>query len=106
MAMSQIYDQSELQKQLETFSCVVVDFSAHWCGPCRRIKPMLEALAAEHANRIKFLVVDVDVSHGLVETYGVRSMPTLLFFRDGAVRERINGADTTLIKTAVSNLIV
>lgn len=62
---------------------VVVDFYATWCGPCKRLSPILDELARPLANRIDFLKVDVDQSPQLAQRYGVEEVPTLVFFRNG-----------------------
>ncbi|HEX3926379.1 MAG TPA: thioredoxin, partial [Gemmatimonadales bacterium] len=62
---------------------VVVDFWATWCGPCKMIAPTLDALAKEYAGRVKIAKLDVDTNQATSIKYNVRSIPTLLFFKDG-----------------------
>jgi thioredoxin 1 len=64
---------------------VIVDFFADWCGPCRMIAPAFEALASEYAGKVKFVKVDIDVNPDTPVRFGVRSIPTLLLFKDGQV---------------------
>jgi thioredoxin 1 len=71
---------------------VLVDFWATWCGPCRQIAPIIEDLADEFAGRAKVGKVDVDDNPQTAQEYGVRSIPTLLFFKDGEVQETLVGA--------------
>ena len=71
---------------------VLVDFWAGWCPPCRRLAPTLDALAAEYDGRLTVLKVDVDENPELAARYGIRSIPTLLLFRDGRVADRRLGA--------------
>lgn len=77
---------------LEAQGPVVVDFTATWCAPCRFIAPILDTLAAEYQGQMKFTKVDVDVNQDTAQQYGIRSMPTLLFFKQGKVVGQIVGA--------------
>ncbi len=70
---------------------VLVDFWATWCGPCMRIAPIIEELAAENAGRIKVGKVDVDENQEKAAEYGVQSIPTLILFKNGEMVERIVG---------------
>jgi len=70
---------------------VVVDFYAPWCGPCKRLSPLLDQLAAPLTNQVKFVKVNVDQAPGLARQFEVQGVPTLIFFQDGKVVERITG---------------
>src|SRR6266699_47620 len=71
---------------------VMVDFWAEWCGPCRAIAPVLEELAEASEGRVTLMKVNVDENHGLATRYGIQSIPTILFFKEGAVVDRVLGA--------------
>jgi thioredoxin 1 len=71
---------------------VVVDFWATWCGPCRMIAPIVEELAGEFDGKVKVGKLDVDENQQTAIKYGVRSIPTVLFFKDGKVVDTIIGA--------------
>ena len=71
---------------------VMVDFWAEWCGPCRAIAPVLEELAEASEGRVTLMKVNIDENPGLAARYGIRSIPTILFFKGAAVVERVVGA--------------
>jgi thioredoxin 1 len=70
----------------------VVDFWATWCGPCRMIAPILEQLVDEYAGKAHIAKLDVDANPQAAARYGVRSIPTLLFFKDGKLVDQVIGA--------------
>ena len=79
---------------------VLVDFWATWCGPCRMIAPSIEELAQEYEGRIKVCKVDVDNAQQTAKGFGIRSIPTLLIFKDGKQADQLVGAVT---KSAISD---
>jgi thioredoxin len=74
-----------------TKGLVMVDFWAEWCGPCRAIAPVLEELAEASEGRVTLMKVNVDENHGLAARYAIRSIPTIVFFKEGAVVDRVVG---------------
>ena len=69
----------------------MADFSAAWCGPCKKLKPVIEELAEEYEGRVDVVYVDVDEARQTATDYGVMSVPTLLFFRGGEVADKLTG---------------
>ncbi|MDR0927540.1 MAG: thioredoxin [Ignavibacteria bacterium] len=71
---------------------VLIDFGAVWCGPCRALAPTVDALCGEYAGKLKVCKVDVDVAQGISGEYGIRSVPTLIFIKNGVEVDRMVGA--------------
>jgi thioredoxin 1 len=71
---------------------LMVDFWAEWCGPCRAVAPVLEALAKEAASKVTLAKINVDENPALAARYGIRSIPTVLFVKQGKVVGDVVGA--------------
>ena len=71
---------------------VLVDFWATWCGPCRMIAPIVQELSSEYKGRAKVGKLDVDAAQKIAAEFGIRSIPTLLIFKEGKVADQIIGA--------------
>jgi len=71
---------------------VLVDFWAVWCGPCRMVSPFVEQIAQEYSDRLKVAKLNVDENQGIPAKYGIMSIPTLLLFKGGELKETIVGA--------------
>ena len=77
---------------LKTTLPVLVDFWAVWCPPCKIIAPFVEEIAGEYEGRAVICKLNVDENHETAQKYGIRSIPTLLFFKDGEIKEQVVGA--------------
>ncbi|WUL62412.1 thioredoxin [Streptomyces sp. NBC_00344] len=90
--MDAVTDADFAVEVLEADRPVLVEFTADWCGPCRQLAPVLSAVAAETADRLKVVQLDVDSNPEVMIRYGVLSMPTLMVFRDGEPVKSMVGA--------------
>ncbi len=81
----QVTDSSWNDEVLESEMPVLVDYGAEWCPPCKAMEPTLEEIAAEYADRVKVCKLDIDNNMETPMKYGVRSVPTLMLFREGQV---------------------
>jgi thioredoxin 1 len=92
--MSQIFEADDATFEAEVEKAegaVLVDFSAVWCAPCKRLEPVVHEIAAEYEGRLKVVKVDVDHARTAAAKYAVMSVPTLILFRDGTVKEQVTG---------------
>ncbi len=85
-------DQNFESEVLHADKPVVVDFWAEWCGPCKVIAPVIDELSEEYLDKVKFGKVNVDFNQQTAMKYGIRSIPSLLFFNNGSVVNQIIGS--------------
>ena len=77
---------------LQSDKPALVDFWAEWCGPCKMIAPILDEAATEYADRMSVVKLNVDENPNIAQKFGIRSIPTLILFKDGAVQAQKLGA--------------
>ena len=87
-----VTDQSFEDEILKSETPVIIDFWAEWCAPCRAIAPIIKELAASYGGKVKIVKMNIDENPSTPGRYGVRAIPTVLAFQNGAVVDQITGA--------------
>ncbi|MGL5318371.1 MAG: thioredoxin [Bacteroidales bacterium] len=104
--MALVITDSNFKELLESGKPLVVDFWAEWCGPCRMITPIIEDLAGEYADRVNIGKLNVDDSTAVTQEFGIRNIPTILFFKDGKlVDKQVGAAQKPVIAAKVDALL-
>nr|ARW68275.1 thioredoxin [Chondria sp. (in: red algae)] len=106
MSILQVLDSSFDLEVIKCDSIVLVDFGARWCGPCRMIAPIITEIANEYKNMIKVVKVNTDSSPTIATEYGIRSIPTIMIFKNGIRVDTVVGAvpKSTLVNTLSKHL--
>lgn len=102
----QINEQNFEAEVLKSEVPVMVDFGATWCGPCRMIAPYMDQIADEYAGKAKVVKADVDECSALAAQFGIRNVPTVLFFKNGEVVEKhVGGAPKAVFEEKLKKFL-
>jgi thioredoxin 1 len=89
--MQAINSEDFLKLRADSVLPIMIDFFADWCGPCQMLSPIVEEIAAEYEGKVEVVKIDIDDSQDLAQEYGVTSIPTVLFLREGQMVEKLVG---------------
>ncbi|ADV43230.1 thioredoxin [Bacteroides helcogenes] len=104
--MALVITDSNYQELVAGGKPVVIDFWAPWCGPCKMVGPIIDELAAEYEGRVVIGKCDVDESGDVAAEYGIRNIPTVLFFKDGKlVDKQVGSAPKTAFAAKIEALL-
>lgn len=107
LGVFEVSDATFEQEVLQSEQPVLVDFWAVWCGPCKAIGPIVDSIAASYAGKLKVAKVNVDENGAAPSRYGIRGIPTLLFFKGGKVADQVVGyVPQEVIEEKVKRLLV
>jgi thioredoxin 1 len=89
-----IQDEAEFNSLLASEPLIVVDCTATWCGPCKLISPLIDQLANEYSDRAKVYKLDIDANKPIAKQFGLKSIPAVMFFKNGELTETLVGVQT------------
>ncbi len=91
-SMSAVTDANFKSEVIDSTIPVLVDFWAEWCGPCKSLTPRIEALGVNYSGKVKIVSMDIDANPNTPSNFGIRSIPTLLMFKNGELSGELVGA--------------
>ncbi len=105
-SVQKVTDKDFQAEVLDSTLPVLVDFSAEWCGPCKKLAPIVEELAGEYDGKLKVVTLDIDDSRETPTKYGIMSVPTMFFIKGGEVVDRLVGLNPKdRIKEKITSLV-
>ena len=105
-SVQKVTDKDFQVEVLDSTLPVLVDFSAEWCGPCKKLAPIVEELAGEYDGKLKVVTLDIDESRETPTKYGIMSVPTMFFIKGGEVVDRLVGLNPKdRIKEKITSLV-
>jgi len=101
----EINDQSFENEVLKSTQPVLLDLWAPWCGPCRRVGPVIDKLSEQYNGRVKFCKMNVDDNQKTAARFNVMSIPTLIFFKDGKAVDTLEAQSESALKAKIDSLL-
>ena len=86
-----VKDEPELDSLIANESLLVIDCTATWCGPCKMVAPLMDKLSEEYTGKVKVLKLDLDDNRPIAKRFGIRSIPAVMYFKDGELQETLVG---------------